>query len=220
MPNWCENTLKVSITVPKTLKNRAKKQLKEFKEHCFNEKNKFDFNKIIPMPESLAVENGSKTDNAIAILNYENGNKEEIKYMLTYNWVKKEKIRSMKKLVEKLKEDLSGKDFRNARITIDNKEKYGFGNWYDWSCCNWGTKWNCSHPEILSEDNEHTEICYATAWSPPIPIIDRLIDTYYLLNFMLEYCEPGMGFKGKMGGCLETNIFSDEYTNDVESWEE
>jgi len=45
MPNWCMNSVEVHI--------EDEKELKQWKEIVESEKNKFDFNKIVPMPEEL-----------------------------------------------------------------------------------------------------------------------------------------------------------------------
>ena len=53
------------------------------------------------------------------------------------------------------------------------REKYGTDNWYDWSCENWGTKWNACHVELEENDDS---LCYRfdTAWDAPRPIVNRL----------------------------------------------
>jgi hypothetical protein len=47
-------------------------------------------------------------------------------------------------------------------------------------------------------DEWETSLIYAfeTAWSPPIPFLDRVAKQWVNLTFVLEYEEPGMGFKG------------------------
>ncbi len=56
-------------------------------------------------------------------------------------------------------------------------------NWYDWRNENWMTKWDICQAEIIEEPQEidhypmptkcFTFRCW-TAWSPPIPVWDRL----------------------------------------------
>ena len=53
------------------------------------------------------------------------------------------------------------------------KEKYGYDNWYDWRCANWGTKWNACEPEYNSKEKK---ISFDTAWSIPYPIIAKMVE--------------------------------------------
>lgn len=56
------------------------------------------------------------------------------------------------------------------------EEKYGKENcWYDWSCKNWGTKWDACHVEI---DEEVLTIRFDTAWTCPMPIMGYIIEHY------------------------------------------
>lgn len=66
------------------------------------------------------------------------------------------------------------------------KEKYGFDGWYDWCVENWGTKWNAS--EVVLHKNSPTEIVYTfdTAWSCPLPIIEKLSKRFHDTVFTIE----------------------------------
>jgi len=71
-------------------------------------------------------------------------------------------------------------------------EKYGSNNWYDWSCVNWGTKWNGV------TDNPYSEgegiIHFRTAWSYPEGFIEALSKKFpnELIEFEWEE-EQGFG---------------------------
>jgi len=69
---------------------------------------------------------------------------------------------------------------------------------YEWCIKNWGTKWNAAEPYIddFEDKTKGVYIHFDTAWSPPIPIVDKLIELYPDLKFKLKYWEGGMGFKG------------------------
>lgn len=45
--------------------------------------------------------------------------------------------------------------------------------WYDWSCENWGTKWNACDSQYSTKDPEHV-IWFDTAWSPPVSVFEAL----------------------------------------------
>ena len=66
--------------------------------------------------------------------------------------------------------------------------KYGFETnspcWYEWRCNRWGTKWDVCEVEVVerlkySDEDYAMSVAYFkfncwTAWSPPIPVWDRL----------------------------------------------
>lgn len=71
-------------------------------------------------------------------------------------------------------------------------EKYGSNNWYDWSCENWGTKWN----GVSDEPYTYGEgiIRFRTAWSYPEGFIEALSKKFpnELIKFEWEE-EQGFG---------------------------
>lgn len=52
------------------------------------------------------------------------------------------------------------------------RELYGSNNWYDWSVANWGTKWNAQ----CSSFNHKNTLWFDTAWSCPIPVLNKLAE--------------------------------------------
>ena len=64
-----------------------------------------------------------------------------------------------------------------GNLGLKEREKYGADNWYDWSCENWGTKWNAS------ETHKYGPRCveFDTAWSTPEPVVQRLSKKYHCL---------------------------------------
>jgi len=71
-------------------------------------------------------------------------------------------------------------------------EKYGSDNWYDWSCKNWGTKWNGVSDEPYT--NGEGIIHFRTAWSYPESFIEALSKKFpdELIKFEWEE-EQGFG---------------------------
>lgn len=108
----------------------------------------FDFNKIIPMPESLNITSGSETDRGIALAD---ANSDEAKRMIGYNWKDDagNVVNTYKQLVEYIKNSYpktaEGKKryaemVKLGQQAVENKKKYGCATWYDWAYANWGTK--------------------------------------------------------------------------------
>ena len=73
---------------------------------------------------------------------------------------------------------------------------YGKDNWYDWSCEQWGTKWNSvdAHCEWFCDT---IEFDFQTAWSPCEPIIKELAARFPDTRILYSYFEDGVGFCGK-----------------------
>lgn len=75
----------------------------------------------------------------------------------------------------------------NFLSTQYSEDRDGWFNWYKWRMDHWGTKWNASHNDkicfdttrIIEENITTIQICFDTAWEPPIPIAKKLIQRYY-----------------------------------------
>jgi len=70
--------------------------------------------------------------------------------------------------------------------------------WDEWSCANWGTKWN-AHAFCLGKDEtNHLECSFETAWSPPVPIWEKMGEMFPTLVFDLSGCvaEDDLALRG------------------------
>jgi hypothetical protein len=67
---------------------------------------------------------------------------------------------------------------------------------YDWEMENWGCKWGAQDSTILDEREEFIAYEFLTAWSPPMKFLETVAKQWPALQFVLEYDEPGIGFKG------------------------
>ena len=72
---------------------------------------------------------------------------------------------------------------------VSNYKKYGSITWYEWSCSNWGCKWNACETEVTPADGDDLLISFSTPWSEPagwyealmsrnIPFRSRHTDTW------------------------------------------
>jgi len=66
---------------------------------------------------------------------------------------------------------------------------------YDWCVENWGTKWDIFDVDVISLVDDELELCFSTAWSPPVEAIRHGSDRYGF-DFELTYKEEGMMFIG------------------------
>ena len=92
---------------------------------------------------------------------------------------------------------------------LGNRPKDGFNSGgYEWRLHNWGTKWGFCSPEIVFENKKRIQYRFETAWSPALPIVRAMIQSFPLLRFHYSYSEPMMGFKGEFGGQGEVSVDS------------
>ncbi len=68
----------------------------------------------------------------------------------------------------------------NSHIMPDENKPWF--DWYKWQVDNWGTKWNS-----YSNKREDNILEFETAWSPPIPVIDRLAEMCKFNKIDFEY---------------------------------
>ena len=98
-----------------------------------------------------------------------------------------------------------------------NTEKYGYSNWYDWRCGNWGTKWDAYDVYISENLKDYVCMSFDTAWAPPIPYYEALAAKYPLLTIEVEYYESGCDFAGKQ--FYEEGILIDDEEMTYGLWE-
>jgi hypothetical protein len=146
----------------------------------------FDFEKIIPMPESLRIESSSMVDQAMAVLT---NDQEELRKMLGYNWVKEKGYTTTDDVKEHLMRNLTEADLEMGRKAINNIKEYGCKDWYDWSRRNWGTKWNC-YDVVLEENNT---IRFQTAWCTPYPVFAKLGEIFPDVTITVKFADEDIG---------------------------
>ena len=96
-----------------------------------------------------------------------------------------------------------------------NKARYGYTDWYDWRCEEWGTKWDAVESYIDHNDIDYFAVTFDTAWAPPVYWIKNIMKDFPDLQFTLEYEEPGMGFGGRL--TAQYDKIWDNFDWDVES---
>lgn len=165
----------------------------------------FDFNKIVHMPESLNIESGSRTDNAINYyLNAINPKTADFgipKYSFDALAVLVCQL-NRKRCFGGFKTELSDDEIANitkynapkdllqlGETAVNNSINYGYTTWYDWCIWNWGTKWN-SYDPCKEQANG---LCFSTAWSAPHPVIEALAAKYPKVRIVHEWADEDIG---------------------------
>lgn len=107
---------------------------------------------------------------------------------------------------------------KQKQVEAQNKAniaKFGYKDWYDWNCANYGSKWSDFDGVINLLTEDTLELAFMSAWSPITNGIIHVSKQFPTLDFVLTYEEGGMGF---MGGIAVKNgeVLSeveDEYPN-------
>lgn len=77
------------------------------------------------------------------------------------------------------------------------KALYGADSWYDWSYNNWGTKWDVYDFYTDGDDSDTEFVChFSSAWAPPLGWVQKAVEVFPTLSFIMEFIEEGMSFCG------------------------
>ena len=82
----------------------------------------------------------------------------------------------------------------NHIIPMPPEEEIASG-WYDWRLDNWGTKWDIYETHCNRIDANTLSMTFYTAWSPPIPVFDKLVDMGFEVN--ARYLDEGWMYIGE-----------------------
>ena len=74
-------------------------------------------------------------------------------------------------------------------------DENGATGWYSWRLDNWGTKWDIYETHCTRIDANTLSMTFYTAWSPPIPVFDKLTDMGYEIN--ARYLDEGWMYVGE-----------------------
>lgn len=151
----------------------------------------FDFNTIISMPQSLAIDSTSCVETGYAALY---GNWEEVaKY-----WMFKEPagkfgypfpLLSREQVVACLKSfDCADMYLVPAEQYHKNILEYGHGDWHGWCLEHWGTKWNADEV-CITESDDKVSIKFVTAGKYPAPVLKKLSSAFPSLQFHVRYVD-------------------------------
>jgi hypothetical protein len=102
---------------------------------------------------------------------------------------------------EELQNTPSGSFFSPEQKIVDAKNesniaKYGYKDWYDWNCANYGSKWSDYEGIIGTYEKGVLDVVFVSAWSPITQGIVSVSKEFPTLNFIHTYSEGGMAFCG------------------------
>lgn len=168
MPNHVINILTITGDKKKVQAVLTQIQSKKKEDGTFAA---IDFNEVVPMPEDLSIESGSSAQTAKAIIADMLKNPEFS--------IKEYALENLEKLT------------RSASVLpyLKNYFKYGSTDWYDWCYKHWGTKWNAYSVEITGK----SQIQFQTAWSTPLPVIQKLSEQHKDVTIRVEFADEDLG---------------------------
>ena len=146
-----------------------------------------DFNNIIPMPEELLIEKSSSGDLGMKYL-------EAMQLKPFYFLLDDDALRTIQWI-----EGLAEKDRKEAlqlgASYLENRKKYGYPTWYEWSTATWGTKWNAYHQDF----EEPNILWFDTAWNGVPLLIQKLSEIFPDVEFHYAYADEDLGFNTGRG---------------------
>ena len=199
MADTCENMLYVVPDSPE-----ANDQLQDFIEKSTSSEFPFCLEGTLPIPEELNDTPSTYENNGIAILMSQRGDNRLLTKMLAYSWVKQEKITTEDDLARYILAHDEA-DLGLAAIYLDNLEKYGVMNEYDWTMKNWGCHcvWDGTLPAKVKIDKKFFKVEFYTPNTPPDKWLEKIAPNYPELIFFLRYESWGqfegfcISYKGK-----------------------
>lgn len=83
----------------------------------------------------------------------------------------------------------SNEDFEQLIGCMRGLKEHGHASWYEWCIENWGTKWNAYKILRVSE----TVVKFQTAWSAPLPLLDKLCKKFPDSQIKLRWADEDFG---------------------------
>ena len=187
MPNHISNRLVVTANSNEELQNF----LASIKGDTIvdDQEQLIDFNRIIPMPLPLRdTEASSRTDDAIYYYLVKTNQEEMVSSILRHP-----QFYTMDRFANRNETEL------NELLEIGKKyveifKECGAKDWYDWSICHWGTKWNAYETYLETLDEYSVLITFQTAWSGVPNIIQKLTEMFPTITFDYKYADEDMGY--------------------------
>jgi hypothetical protein len=209
MANHCSNFLKVSQT--NTSKESAA-QLRKFIDDICNKGEKLTTKEAEAFRENFLkeqFENRYSNNAALFVEHSEMPLKNFMERVVYYTYNKDNKTFTTgysaldlgkilpipKELETPFPKGISEKE--QKKILAARKLKYGFDNGYDWIIANWGTKWVDSD-DVCEDNGDYITYSFTSAWAPPVEFLKNICEDYPLLDFNLNYEEPGCAFEGDL----------------------
>lgn len=162
--------------------------------HGENDDQYISFDKIVPMPEELNINAGTKANISAIAYRVMNGEKTlpalDFSLLHAYSDDAGYKL-SNQEVVQKLIDE-GTVDLDLGKTVLENVKKYGYTDWWYWRISNWGTKWDAYDQYKVDENT----IAFNTAWSGPTPVMDKLAKDNTNMRIDHKYADEMPNFVG------------------------
>jgi len=210
MPNHVKNILRYSGSIAQVQRMRTFVQnQKTTEDGSPGEEMPFSFQKIIPMPESLNIEAGSRTDDALRYYlalvqdTLQPDEKAALEHTRTRYGVRLGQYQPMtieerRQFEDRITLEEQDKAMKDGATLLYNLSHYQASTWYDWRIENWGTKWDAYDQSYEESDNSSCNAgagsyIFNTAWAPPVPVIRRLATIFPDITFTWQWADEDYG---------------------------
>ncbi len=151
-----------------------------------------DFNKIIPMPESLNIEAGSQTSTGLKAY------QDFIEVYTLGGTIHQDDLENIPRKSEdaflRQRSDIRPKEWKLGKAAWNNIRLYGVPTWYGWRNQHWGTKWNSyGYGEAEVNYQEGDALNFLTAWSAPHPVMEKLAEMFPNVEIEHEWADEDIG---------------------------
>lgn len=187
MPNHVENHIEFSGD-----KHQIDTILKQIKNDKYGV-GTINFNKIIPMPETLNIESGSKTDHGLRVYR-------EFIEAYTSGRSADEALKALENIPAesenaffRQRTDIQPDEWALGKTAWHNIKNYGVPTWYEWSINNWGTKWNAYGYKEGTDYSTGNGLAFQTAWSAPYPVLLKLSEMYPEIILKHQWADEDIG---------------------------
>ncbi len=151
----------------------------------------FDFNKLIPMPESLNIEQGSRTERGLEMYREFVREQSAILDAELSPVQREDALAGMERAWYPRRLD-DPETWRLGEQAYDNLQKYGHASWYSWCIQNWGTKWNAYQSCPLRDGGDTMR--FLTAWSAVPKLMRKLSEKYPEQRITYRWADEDIGY--------------------------
>ena len=187
MPNHVENIISLSGN-----EQEIQRMLKRIKSDMFGV-GTVDFEKIIPMPESLNIESGTRTDRGLRAYR-------DFIEVYTFGRSARDALKALEDIPQKSEEiflrqrtDIRREEWALGKTAWNNIRQYGAPTWYDWCIEHWGTKWNAYGYDEGVDYSGNDALCFQTAWAAPHSILEKLSEMFPAVTFEHQWADEDIG---------------------------